>query len=99
MTRWRTRPATRDRKMPAPTDNAPDPRRAAPEARAGCRASAVGSVNVVVGRVDAERAARFFHQIGLDEDIDIAVEHAVHVADLLLGAMILHQLIRMQHVA
>ena len=32
-------------------------------------------------------------------DVDVAVEHAVDVADLLLGPVILDELIRMQDVA
>src|SRR2546422_2586652 len=57
------------------------------------------SINVFVWRGFAERAARFFHQIALDEDVDVAVEHAVDVADLLLRAVVLHHLIWMQDVA
>src|SRR5438552_14277425 len=53
---------------------------------------------VFVRRGLAERAARLLHEIRLDEDVDIAVEHAVDVADLLLGPMILHELVRMQDV-
>src|SRR4029079_17763479 len=94
MTRCRIRPAMRERKMPAPTASAPDRPRGASTGR-----GAVGSVNVLVGRVDPERAAGLLHQIRLDEPVDVAVEHAVHVADLFLGPMILHQLIRMEHVA
>src|SRR4029077_19008970 len=55
--------------------------------------------NVVVWRRLAERAARLLHEIGLDEHVDVTVEHAVHVADLLFRPVIFHQLIRMQHVA
>src|SRR5258705_9029926 len=57
------------------------------------------SVNVLVfGRL-SERAARLLHQVGLDEHVDVAVEHAVHVADLLLRPMVLGHLIRMEYVA
>ena len=47
----------------------------------------------------AERAARLLHQKRLDERVDVAVEHAVDVADLLLGAVVLDELIRLQDVA
>src|SRR5262249_48649197 len=56
-------------------------------------------VNVLVSRRLAERAARPLHQIALDEDVDVAVEHAIHIAHLLLGPVILDQLIGMQDVA
>ena len=56
-------------------------------------------VNVLVDRFDAERAARLLHQIALDERVDVTVEHAIDVADLLLRAVILDEPIRMQHVA
>src|SRR5436190_23618952 len=97
----------RERKMPAPTASAPDRPRAAvwSAAREAATADcgpigrpAVGSVNVVVGGIDAERPARFLHQIRLDEDVDVAVEHAVDVAHLLLGPMILHELIWMENI-
>jgi hypothetical protein len=39
------------------------------------------------------------HQVRLDEHVDVAVQHAIDVADLLLGPVILHELIRVQHVA
>src|SRR5437899_645428 len=45
-------------------------------------------VNILVCQGLAERAARFPHQVRLDEHVDIAVEHAVHIADLLFGAMV-----------
>src|SRR5499427_585596 len=69
--------------MPAATKKAPD----------------LTSVNVLVWRRLPERAARALHQIALDEDVDVAVEHAVDGADLFLRAMILHHLIRVQDVA
>src|SRR5689334_4343448 len=68
-----------------------------PEREPFSRASS--SVNVVFGCRLPERAARPFHQVALDEHVDVAVEDAVHVADLLLGPVILHHLIRMQDVA
>ena len=41
----------------------------------------------------------FLHQKRLDEAVEVAIQHAVDVADLLLGAMVLDQLVRVQHVA
>src|SRR5689334_10529069 len=93
MTRCRIKPRTRERNTPTPTETAPERR------PSSTRVPPARSVNVVVGRVDAERAARFLHQIRLDEPVDVAVEHTIHVADLLLGPMVLHELVRMQHVA
>src|SRR5207244_3171100 len=55
--------------------------------------------NILIGDGLAERSARFLHQIRLDERIEVAVEHAVGVADLLLGPVILHHAVRRQHVA
>src|SRR5438309_2498356 len=55
--------------------------------------------NVLVRRHRlAKRAARLLHQIRLDEAVQIAVEHAVHVPDLFLGPVVLHQLIRMKDI-
>ena len=51
--------------------------RSAPSARLQTR-----RLLVVVRRGRAERARRLLHQIGLDERIDVAVEDAVDVADL-----------------
>src|SRR5262249_22185686 len=56
-------------------------------------------VKVLVGRRLPERAARPLHQIALDEHVDVAVEHAIDVADLFLGAVILHHLVGVQDVA
>src|SRR5262245_12895074 len=53
----------------------------------------------VFARVGGERAARALHQEGLDERVDVAVEDAVDIADLLFRPMILDQLVWMQHVA
>src|SRR5262245_28799560 len=86
MTRCRTSPAMRLHKMPTATSSAARPDR---ERR--------GSV-VLVGNRFTERSARALHQKGLDEHVDVAVENAVHVAHLLLRAVILDQLIGMQHV-
>src|SRR6266704_658817 len=86
----RTRPATREPKMPAATSTA-----ALPLPSALC---SLPLFNVVVCGPLAERAARLLHQVGLDEHVDVAVEHAVDVADLLLRPMVFHHLIRMQHV-
>src|SRR3954469_25355781 len=36
---------------------------------------------------------------GLDERVEVAVEHAVDVAGLVLGAQVLHELVRRQYVA
>src|SRR5258705_2889653 len=56
--------------------------------------------SVFIGRRGrAERPARLLQQIRLDERVEIAVEHAVDVADLHLGAMVLDHLVRLQHVA
>src|SRR3954470_19304963 len=38
-------------------------------------------------------------EVGLDERVEVAVEHAVDVAGLVLGAEVLHELVRRQHVA
>src|SRR4051812_24780958 len=38
-------------------------------------------------------------EVRLDERIEVAVEHAVDVARLVLGAQILHELVRLEHVA
>src|SRR5207253_2661440 len=102
MTRWRTSPTIRDRKIPTATDSAPERAGVAPPELAvavpGRGASGVTSVNVFVGRLDAERAARFLHQKRLDEHVDVAFEDAVHVADLIFRAVVFDELIRMQHV-
>src|SRR5687767_10798 len=45
-----------------------------------------------------KRAARLLHQIGLDEGIEVTIEHAVHVADFHLRAVVLDHLIRLQNV-
>ena len=37
-------------------------------------------------------------EVRLDESVDVAVEHAVHVADLEAAAQVLHHLVRLQHV-
>ncbi len=39
------------------------------------------------------------HQVRLDEAVDVAVHHRVDVADLVLRAQILHQLVGLHHVA
>src|ERR1043165_765700 len=57
------------------------------------------SVSVILGRRLTERAAGALHQVALDEHVDVAVENAVDVADLLLRPVILHHLVRMQDVA
>src|SRR5829696_6473780 len=69
--------------MPAATKNAPR----------------VSDRFVVTRLRGTERAARALHQERLDEDVDVAVEHAVDVADLLLGPVIFDQLIWVQDVA
>src|SRR5262245_29319207 len=102
------RPTTRVSEMTRPTANAPE--RAAPRPlrvrrprRRVFATSALfavfASVNVVVWRLGAECPARALHQIGFDEHVDIAVEDAVDVADLLSRAVILDELVRVQHVA
>src|SRR5205823_13557166 len=91
MTRCRIRPMIRERRIPTATKNAERPVR-------GTFARTSRSLNVFInGR--AERATRFLHQVRLDEDVDVAVEDAVHVADLLLRSVTLHHLVRMEHVA
>src|SRR6266481_7576296 len=82
-------------RIPAATKTAPP----APPTRGPRGPREGGLVNVVVGRSLPERAAGALHQISLDEDIEVAVEHAVDIAHLLLRAVILHELIRVQHVA
>src|SRR5512140_887495 len=84
-TRCRTRPVRRVSRMPTATKNADRPVRGA-------------LVDVFIDR-RGERAAGAFHQVRLDEHVDVAVEHPIDVADLLLGPVILHHLVRMQHVA
>src|SRR4051794_26586903 len=81
------------RRMPAATKNAPPPE------REPFRRASPSSVNVFFGRRLPERAAGALHQVALDEDVDVAVENAVDVADLLLRPVILHHLVRMQDVA
>src|SRR5687767_8145440 len=53
----------------------------------------------IVGRGFAEGAGGPLHQERFDEQVNVAVEHAVDVSDLLFGSMILDQLIRMEDVA
>src|SRR5262249_4110514 len=113
-TRWRTRPVRRLRRMPAATNTAPPRSRGPGEpGRSGGSEYVESSdlpdlpglpgpldlVNVVVWRRLPERAAPALHQIALDEDLDVAVEHTVDVADLFLGAVVLHHLIGVQDVA
>src|SRR5262249_11458596 len=58
-----------------------------------------GLFDIFVGRRLAERTAGLLHQVALDEDVDVAVEHAVDVANLLLGTVILHELVWVQDIA
>src|SRR5262245_50057816 len=60
--------------------------------------TAAPSFNVVLRRL-SERAARALHQEGLDENVDVAVEHPVHISDLLFRSVVLHELVRVQHIA
>src|SRR5262245_41391157 len=94
--RWRTKPAILLVKIPTATKSAPPVRTGA-----GWREDGTGrsSVNVFVCRRLAERAARFLHEKRLDEHVEVAVEHAVDVADLLFGPVIFGELIRMEDVA
>src|SRR4051812_9580129 len=100
--------------MPAATSAAPPPPRrpcsgALRRGRAAIAPGALGtpkprrgeggSVKILVRRDLAERAVRLLHQIRLDELVDVAVEHAIHVADRFLRPVILGELVRMQHVA
>src|SRR5438093_1542925 len=55
-------------------------------------------VNIFLGWF-TEGAARFLHQIILDEPIDVAIEHTIDVADLLLRPVVLHELIWLEHIA
>src|SRR5207244_2323936 len=80
------------------TRNAERPVRGGSRAAAGSGASGA-SLIVIRGRQVAERPAALLHQVVLDEPVDVAVEHAVDVSDLLLRAVILHELVRLQHVA
>src|SRR5215831_8833320 len=59
----------------------------------------VGLFLIVVGRRLAERTAGLLHQVALAEDVDVAVEHAVDVANLLLRPVILHELVWVENVA
>src|SRR6266508_217454 len=81
-----------------------------PTIRSGCRYIPLPATcfNEKLGRSElilvrrcsgTEGAARLLHQVGLDEAVEIAVEHAVHVADLELRAVVLDHLIGLQHVA
>src|SRR4051812_27806625 len=89
MTRDRIRPTTRDPKMPAATSIADRP----------LLGSLPSLVKVVVWSRLAERAARLLHQVRLDEHVDVAVEDAIDVADLLFRPVILDHLIRVKDVA
>src|SRR4051812_22955424 len=97
MTRDRMSPTTRDPKMPAATDSADLPVLCPLPSDLSPAPSAL--VKVVVWRRLAERAARLLHEKGLDEDVDVAVQHAVYIADLLLRAVVFDHLIRMHYIA
>src|SRR5262245_9944321 len=56
-------------------------------------------LEIVVRGHFTERAARLPHEIALDQTIQVAVQHAIDVANLLLRPVVLHQLIWMEHVA
>src|SRR5215210_1811618 len=56
----------------------------------GMRTAAM-SLRTALGRVPVL-------QVGVDESVEFAVEHPVHVRRLLAGAMILHQLVRVEDV-
>src|SRR3954465_13126793 len=45
------------------------------------------------------RARPLTAEVRLDERVEVAVEHAVDVAGLVLGAQILHELVRREYVA
>src|SRR5688500_1116924 len=53
---------------------------------------------VVIRRL-SQRPGCFLHQVGLDEGIEIAIEHAVRIANFEFRAVVFHHLIGMQHVA
>src|SRR3954470_10685140 len=95
MTLARTRPMAREEKIPMPTKKADRPARCSPPP---AFAPSV-LIKVVVWRRLAERAARLLHEIRLDEQVDVAVEHTVHVAHLLLRTVVFHHLVRVQDVA
>src|SRR5262249_28530519 len=46
-----------------------------------------------------DAAGCFREQVRLNEAVEVAVEHSLRVADLVLGAMVLDELVRVQHVA
>src|SRR5215470_14501597 len=56
-------------------------------------------IEIILRHRKPERAARLLHEVALDERIDVAVQYAIDVADLLLRAVIFDQLIGMEHVA
>ena len=56
-----------------------------------------GRRNIAIRLRRARRAAPL--QVGLHERIEVAVEHALDVAGLVLGPQVLHHLVRLQHVA
>src|SRR5215472_1041181 len=104
MTRARIRPMTRDEKMPMPTWNAERPVLGGFPSAPCPSSSAFGPlrsalIKVFVRRGLAERAARLLHQIGLDEHVDVSIEDAVDIPDLLLRPVILDHPVRVQHVA
>src|SRR3954454_19171218 len=97
-------------RMPAATKNAPPVERPGGPGRSETSSRAdppdlpdardlPDLVNVLVGRRLAERAARLLHQVALDEQVDVAVEHARHIAHLLLRAVVFHHLVRVEDVA
>src|SRR5665213_4001464 len=94
MTRWRTSPISRLHMRPTATKYAKRP----VEGEAVRGAAGAASV-VFVGNRLTQRSAGFLHQVGLDERVDVAVEDAAHIADLLLRPVILHELIGVQDVA
>src|SRR6516225_7660920 len=62
------------------------------------RAAALGGVGLVVG-LDVELALGFLREeIGADKRIEVAVEHAIHVADFEFGAMVLDEAVGLHHV-
>src|SRR5258705_11491863 len=97
-----TRPLCSARLM-SPIDASTTVKRGGAEGAAASAAEAASArtsdLVLIGGRRGAKRSARLLQQIRFDEWIQVAVEHAVHVADLHFGAMVLDHLIRLQNIA
>src|SRR5438067_11495481 len=84
--------------MPDATRNADRPAPLASIARGAGSLRLSALVNIGFECRLAQSAARFLHQVGLDEAVDVAVENAIDVADLILRPVILDELVGVQHV-